>query len=200
MAEQAKKFVNRSPRYTIQEDEVNILRFAYKDDKSRTYSTRFIDLSQSGVAFIIQKDFAPNIGDILKIEVPLNDEKSFAWWAKVTRLEFYSPRMYWLDPSLFDEETLFVAVQFMGLPTGHAKMIHEELMQKFDHLTERKRKQFFRKQAIFFLEHFWKFLVLVGCTVFMIWFLWYFSQPSSNYDAEKGAPWGQRYPQFNLEK
>src|SRR5690606_17849126 len=92
MSASLKKFVSRAPRYTLRPNDNHFMRFAHKEDSGHVYTTRFVDISLTGLAFITDRENAPFIYDMIKIEIPLPGGQQVAWWAKVVRIEEYNPQ------------------------------------------------------------------------------------------------------------
>src|SRR6185437_9123013 len=121
---EARKFVVREPRYTLQPTDNRYIRFAREDENGQTHTTIFIDISATGLAFVINSDQAPHLSDLIKVEVPLEDGQSVAWWARVVRVEEYTLRKWYVKKENFvGENPVLVAVQFQNLPAGHSTAI-----------------------------------------------------------------------------
>lgn len=195
----ARKFVNRAPRYTLQPSDNRYLRYAGENEHGHTHTTLFIDISATGLAFITDRAVAPHISEKIKVEIPLEDGQSVAWWGRVVRVEEYAPHRWYMKGSqVAAENQVLVAVNFEGLPTGHTTAIRQALDKKFDDLYRAQRIQKAKQISIFIAEQFWRLLLYAACIIGMVWFLYHISQPDENYDPQKGAPWGQRYPQLNF--
>jgi hypothetical protein len=159
MSEVAKKFIARAPRYVIQESDERFLRFAHQQETERSYTTRLLNISTTGLAFIIDRDCAPSLGDIIKVEFPIGSER-FAWWARVARIEeFY--RSAWtneVDPEMFSEEVL-IGIRFHNLPEGHTVQIQQEIERKFQELLRREQREKLVMGFEFVLRHFWSLII-----------------------------------------
>jgi hypothetical protein len=201
MSSRAVKFYSRAPRYTLNATDNRYMRYAASNDKGHSFTTRFIDISQTGLAFLTDRENAPRLSDLIKVEIPLDDKNTIAWWARVVRIEEYSPQTWLLKKQdLHNENEVLVAIVFHELPPSHSKLIRETLNRKFEETRERERKEQMQNLAAFFAQQAWKILIYASLIAGTIWFLYYFSRPSENYDGSKGAPWGQRYPELNLPK
>jgi hypothetical protein len=113
-------------------------------------------------------------------------------------MESYSSKSWWSDPDPFaDDEKLLIAIQFHDLPEGHRKAISKGLQEQFlKELKERRRRhQMYLRNWI--AEHFLKFTGYLILTALSFGLLFYLSRPSANYDAQRGAPWGERFKLFN---
>jgi hypothetical protein len=62
--------------------------------------------------------------------------------------------------------------------------------------TERRHKM--QQMAVFVVSEFWRLFLYGLCIIATFALLYYLSRPSENYDAKKGTPWMQRFPQFNI--
>jgi len=196
---EARKFQNRAPRYTLQPTDNRYLRFAHKNEQGHTHTTQFIDISATGLAFIIDKDLAPQIFEMIKVEIPLDDGQSVAWWGKVVRVEEYAiQRWYMRGSSKAHENQVLIGVRFQDLPAGHTMAIRHAIDKKFDELYTRQSKERMKHVSVFLASQAWRIIVYAISILFMVWFFYHFTQPDDNYDAQKGAPWGERFPQLNI--
>jgi PilZ domain len=199
MSSRASKFLSRAPRYTLNPSDNRFLRYAKQNEQGHTYTTRFIDISQTGLAFITDRENAPGLSDLLKIEIPLSDTETVAWWARVVRIEEYAPHKWYMKANDFqDQNQVMVAVTFHELPPGHTRLIRETLDKKFAEVRAIENQQRMKHMTLYIASRFWRFLFYAGSIAATIWFLYWLSLPSYNYDASKGAPWGQRYPWLNI--
>ena len=197
MGSRATKFISRAPRYTLRASDNRFLRFARQGDASQSYTTHFIDISATGLAFVTDRDVSPQVSDLIKIEFPLENGKTVAWWARVVRVEEYdSQKWYMKDEKFQDSNQVLVAVSFHELPSGHAQAIREALNKKFEevHLTEKRKK--IKNMSLYIFENFWRILFYAICVMATVWVLKQLAQPDLIYTEEKGSPWGQRFPQF----
>lgn len=195
----ARKFVNRAPRYLLQPTDNRYIRYALNKEQDRTRTTRLVDLSVSGLSFLSLVEDAPRVGEKVKLEIPLNETKTVAWWARVVRVEEYSPYKWYmknLDHS--SESEVIVALNFDDLPEGHKNEIRETLNRKFDELHKKRRILQLQTLTALIFHRVWPIVLYSLCIGATIYGLYYFSRPSGNYDPDRGAPWGQRYPQFNI--
>lgn len=194
MSASVKKFVSRAPRYTLRPNDNHFMRFAHKEDQGQVYTTRFIDISLTGLAFIADRDTAPFIYDMIKFEIPLADNQQIAWWGKVVRIEEYSTEKWYLDKKNFpDEKSVLVGVQFQNLPLNHLQKIKETLDRKFAEADAEKRRERRKTIAAIWAHFSWQIVFYIFCTIFTFWLLWYFAQPDPTYDPVRGTPWGQRF-------
>lgn len=199
MSASVRKFIARPPRYTLRPDDDHYIRYAHQEDTGKTHTTKFIDISMTGLAFVTDRDQAPFLFDTIKIEVPLGDGQQIAWWAKVVRVEEYAP-LKWFAKNEESENPfkVLVAVEFNALPIGHVNKIKDSLGKKFERVQKEKRTEALKDFSFLIRNHWVKLLVYAVCTVLTFYILWALSRPSENYDAQRGAPWGERYPQFNI--
>lgn len=189
-----RKFLEREPRFTLGPKDNRRGRFAQDESPESIHTSTVIDLSMSGTAFVVSRQDAPFIFERIRIEVPLGEDDSIAWWGKVVRIQEHKNHS-WLrkqeEPSEESDDVL-VGVQFEPLPLGHATKVDKVLQEKFKEVEDRKKQmawQSFRSLCSYYT---WE--ILLYCFVIMagVWILWALSQPYANYTAEKGAPWGKR--------
>ncbi|MCB0363302.1 MAG: PilZ domain-containing protein [Bdellovibrionales bacterium] len=199
MKSNLRKFIPRAPRYVLKPNDEGFLRFASGHLPHHTCETILLNLSETGLAFLVETKSAPPIGDVIRIEFSIPGGDHLAWFAKVVRLEEPTRKMLWHQPpDLKIEEHLIVGVRFQDLPAAQQKLIRLNLNKKFNEiLSERYRAKVYEFLR-FFADNFWRIISYLALTALTIFILYYFSRPDDNYDAKRGAPWGQRYPQFNF--
>jgi PilZ domain len=171
-----------------------MLRFAANVSKNRSFSTQFVNVSETGLAFLISRESAPRIGEFIKVEFPVPGGEQIAWFAKVVRLEELHEPPWWSNkrPQIEAEE-IIVGVQFHELPEGHRQAIREHLHDKFHQLLKERRQERFKKIEHFFSVYGWQILLYGASIILTFTILYFLAQPSANYDPVRGAPWGQRF-------
>ncbi|RME14992.1 MAG: PilZ domain-containing protein [Bdellovibrio sp.] len=201
MASALKKFVPRAPRYVFLSNEEEFIRFAPKDDKDHTFTTRLLDISMTGLAFVTSKDAAPKKGEIIKLELPLLNGKHIAWWGKVARKEEYTPKNEWLHRSDFHgENRVLIGVQFLDLPAEFRKEIEELVRTKFQELRKRNQQERQRAIMLYILENFWRLVTYIIVTTAAVSILYWLAKPSENYDPKRGTFWGKRFEIFHFDE
>ncbi len=194
MAEVASKFVDRAPRYVLRASDNKYLRFAMEGDKKNVFTTSLVNISLTGLAFAVLAEYSPKMGDLIKLEIPVPGGQQIAWWAKVIRIEAYREPKAWHKKNtdfVHDKEKL-VAVSFEQLPENIKTEIHQGLSLKAKQLARQKYFQFTGDFFDFVEEHWGKVFLFTFSTLFTLALLYLMSQPSGNYTAYRGAPWGQR--------
>ena len=151
-------------------------------------------MSETGLAFMISHRASVHLNERIKVEIPIPGGDQLAWWGRVVRLQEYEPRSWPFSRDQFaDSPKIIVGVRFDDLPEGHSRAIRKGIEASF---MQAMRDQQFRNW------HYYRRLVqqyllqtLIGILLlgFTLGFIWYFSQPSANYDAVKGSPWGERF-------
>jgi hypothetical protein len=199
MGQASRKFQSRAPRYLLRPGDDNVLRFAGTSPETSTpITTRIVDISVTGLAFVCHVDLTPKLGEILKVEFPSADGKTLAWWAKVVRIEMYEPhRWYMKKRDIESHAHAMVAARFQDLPAQYEQEIKLALDDKFDGVLRLERKEKARQITHFVATQFWRLFLYALCATLTFWFLWHFSRPSDNYDAKIGSPWGQRFKVWN---
>jgi hypothetical protein len=195
-----KKFVSRAPRYVLRPEDKHLVRYSRDRGVGPTHvhQTKLVNLSETGLAILIDASGAPRVGERMKVELPVPNAEQIAWFALVVRVEIQESS--WFSRNEFEDEKVLVALRFESLPPGHRAMIRSGLEDRFqDELRERRRKQALYFRAIF-MEHFWKVLMYLVGTVIVVGILYALSRPTENYDPERGSPWGQRFQFFSFEK
>jgi hypothetical protein len=197
MAESAKKFVPRSARYILRPQDRNIMRFGLEDSQAGGADVRqtlLVNLSETGAAFITDSRRGLSIGERIMVEIPVPQGEQIAWWGTVTRLQEYQPpRWFQNNNSFFDEPKILVAVRFDHLPDGHTRAIRKGIEKSYLQAVRDQRYRtwlYYRTLAIKYSLQFAAYVIL---TILALGFIYYFSQPSANYDEKRGAPWGDRF-------
>ena len=198
MGELAKKFVPRAPRYVLRAHDNKIMRYALDHNRTDIYTTTFINLSITGLAFIADPASAPPIGSLIKMEFPVPGAEQIAWWGKVVRIQEYRslPTWYFNHGIPPESNDVLVAVNFEDLPEGHKNHIIEGLRHKAAEMARHQRLQMTENLFEFIKIHHRKILLFAACTFFTVSLLFWLSRPSENYDAQRGSPWGQRFKFF----
>lgn len=194
MAQLLRKFIPRAPRYTLGPDDNQSFRFALNSNSQNSYSTRFVNVSESGLAFITSKDSSPHVGELIKVEFPVPGSEQVAWFARVVRVEIISGGPWWKAAD-YEEDNLeiLVAIRFINLPQGHKQAIRQGLETRYFEIQKEKRKLQAQRFMNTIAEHYKKIFVYLLCLASALAFMYYITRPSENYDAQKGAPWGQRF-------
>lgn len=194
-----RRFIPRANRYVLRPKDQHLLRFSSQSEASTSgvHETTLINLSRTGLAFLVEREFAPPLGDLIKIEfnVPGNEHK-VAWWARVVRTEEYTQNIWWMknDPQFRDLIT--IGIHFQELPEGHQDQIQGGIDKRLEDLMYE-----YRKLQLQRLWSWWKWrgiriAAFMMATAGVLWVLYWLSLPSENYDLRRGAPWGQRFPMF----
>ena len=193
MASTLRKFIARAPRYTLRPSDNRLMRYAHEGESGQIFTTRIVDVSQSGVSFIADRENAPFIHERVKLEIPLEDGQQVAWWGKVVRVEEYASHKWYLKKDDFQEERqVLVAVRFEGMPSPHVAKITYTLDKKFQELSKERKREAFKNLTSFWTHYAWEFIFYIGVVLAGAYILWSLSRPSDMYNPERGAPWGQR--------
>ena len=177
MTETLKKFIPRAPRYVLKPVDERFLRFALHDDRQHSYSTRFLNVSETGLAFIVDRSSAPQMGDFIKLEFPIPGHEQVAWFARVMRIEQYPPppdsEQKHLDGR---EQEVLVAVSLYDLPEEHRTKIRKGLNLKFNEVLRERRKNNIFQFFSYITTHFRKALLYVALTLGAFALLYLFSR------------------------
>lgn len=160
------------------------------------HQTRLLNISETGLALLIDASAAPHVNEHLRVELPVPGGEQIAWWAVVVRTEIQSPN-WWSPKAQGAEEKVVVALRFDELPKGHRTTIRRGLEARFlEDLRERRQRQLLYLQHLW-IRYTWQILFYVACAVGTFAMIYFLSRPSANYDAEHGAPWGERFHFFD---
>lgn len=197
MSEHLRRFIHRSPRYLLRPQDRKIMRFSLEHSQGEggIEQTLLLNLSETGVAFIVDAGVEPRVGEKVKVEIPIPGGDQIAWWGKVVRTSEYGGPGWFSNNKEFDTNgKVLVALRFEDdMPGAHTKAIRSGLEASF---IQTLRDQQFRD---------WKYakqglLRKVGTLLFYflivaiaLGFIYWFSLPGGNYDAKRGSPWGERF-------
>jgi len=195
MAERIRKYVPRAPRYTLRPQDRNIMRFGLQEGAvSNVEQTILLNLSESGVAFVTHSSKRFELGDQIMVEIPIPGGDQIAWWARVVRVQEYEPSRWWgQQDSFFDEPKTMVAATFDKLPEGHSRTLRKGIEQSFMQAMRDQRYRTWLYYKMFFIQHAFQIIAYIILTAITFGLLYMWTRPSANYDAERGAPWGQRF-------
>lgn len=198
MNQTLRRFIPRAPRYVLRPQDEQLLRFAHRHERGLGQTTRMVNLSTSGAAFTTDRSMVPPLGELIKVEFTLPDGEKVAWWARVVRVEELQPRGWWSETEVIQAlDTVVVGTVFQDLPLGHQKKIFKALESKFAEILKQRHRQQFKHTLQYLAEHSWQVLVCVIGALATLTTLYWLSRPSADYDAHRGAPWGQRYKWLN---
>lgn len=189
-----KKILDRAPRYVLDAADGKIVRVAPRNRrKNQIYHLEIVDVSETGMSFIVNWNYLPQIGEILKVEFPVpgeeNPPRKVAWFAKVIRLEGQGER----PDSMRHFSGIKIAVEFIDMPPGHIKTLKTGLNQKT-------KKRISWQQAIESLRGHEDFFKVLGQIVFlagvvgaMYLFFKTYTETNLNYNPHRPVKWGERF-------
>ena len=162
MAQALKRYEQRAPRYLFKPDDRKVVRFAKVGNKKRSSTTILIDISQSGMAFVVEKKLRPAVGDKIMVEftVPCSDQ--MACYAVVMRVDLRESR--YID----DEDEAVVAVKFTSLMNSQGKNLSAGLRLKFKELKSLKQRERILDKMDWAKESYHKYVFWAVSTVAMI--------------------------------
>lgn len=195
-AEKLRKFVPRAFRYVLRPQDKHVMRFSleHAQGPQAIEQTPLINLSETGVAFLVNPETSIRLGDQIKVEIPVPESEQIAWWGRVVRVQEYEPETWLFAKDPFrDEPKVLIGVRFEQLPEGHTRAIRKGIEQSFMRaMREQQYRNWLYYRTLAF-QNVGKGLMLVGLTIAFIAFMWLVTRPYGNYDAEKGSPWGERF-------
>jgi hypothetical protein len=142
---QAKKFEDlypRAPRYVIEVGDHQVVRFAQLPKGSKTMHTRIINLSESGMAFLVPYHTSPEPEEHIKVEFSPPNAQPIACFAKVVRVELHKTYSEDQRPQTFK----LVAVEFVQMHPLQRQLLAQGLTEKFrENFEQFKKEQFWLK-------------------------------------------------------
>lgn len=142
----------RAPRYTIQISDNHIVRFAHQPRGSKAMHTRVIDISESGMAFIVPVLSAPKKDESIKIEFNAPNCDPIACFAKVVRVQHHKSYNSIGQPQVFR----LIAVEFQALHQKQRQQLSQGLTEEF----KKNRKKYEREQKLLQLKWMVKSLII----------------------------------------
>lgn len=198
MAERAKKFVERAPRYVLRPQDRSDMRFSLEHSHGAggIERTLMINLSETGAAFVVEHSNAPKIGDRIKVEVPIPQGDRVAWFGKVVRTSVFQPRGWFTRGGFEAEDRVLVALTFEEMPEQHTRAIRRGLNKSFLRAVRDQEYRTWNYYRAAIVENIWTVLLYAAVATAAFGMLYYLTRPSANYDEKRGAPWGERFKFF----
>lgn len=195
MGEKIRKFLPRAPRYILRPQDRNTMRFGLHEGQLTTVEqTLLLNLSETGVAFLTNSRKRFELGELIMVEIPIPEGDQLAWWAKVVRLQEYEPTRWWgKRKDFFHEPKILVAASFEDLPEGHTRAIRKGIEQSFLKAMRDQRYRSWLYYKSFLFENMFQLLAYAALTLIAFGLLYWWTRPSSNYDPQRGSPWGERF-------
>lgn len=195
-----RKFIPRAPRYVLRPNDKHMVRYSSEyDHRPVIQRTRLLNLSETGMAIEMDLSECPQVGERLKVELPVPAGEQIAWWARVVRTHIRR-KQWWTTNAEMEPEKVVVALHFEGLPQGHIKTIRKGLNERFlEEMRERRQAQLLYLRALW-IKNTWKILGWTLTAFVVAGIIYWLSRPSANYDPEKGTGWGERFQFFDFEK
>ncbi|HMN66931.1 MAG TPA: PilZ domain-containing protein [Bdellovibrionales bacterium] len=198
MADGLRNFVQRSPRYVLRPTDRNVMRFGLKDSHggAHTEDTLLVNLSESGLAFLVPNGTKLEIGERIMVEIPIPGGEQLAWWARVIRMQLHHSRGWFSararnNPQ--DGSQVMVGLAFEPLPPGHSRALKKGIEKSFLAAMREQRQRNLLYYKVLLTQNILPLMGYVILTLLAFGFLYYISLPDENYDAKRGAPWGQRF-------
>ncbi len=139
----------RAPRYVIEVGDNEVVRFAMAPRGSKTMYTRIINLSESGMAFLVPYLTAPQMAEKIKVEFSAPNTESIACFAKVVRVQVHRTYHSTQKPQTFK----LIAVEFESLHPKQRKMLSEGLqLQLKRRYAQYRRDQIWNRFVWFFMD------------------------------------------------
>ena len=139
-AEKIQKYQPRAPRYVLRFQDNSVLRFAAYSQGSKKMHTKIVNLSESGMAFLLPMLDNPKLDEVIKVQFEAPHGPSIACFAKVVRIDVHRTWDSRQAPKTFK----LVAVHFMNLPPKQQELIRKGLGKEF----KRQRRQYMIQQNI----------------------------------------------------
>lgn len=199
MSSSARRYSDRAPRYILNPQDSRIMRVATKRKKKQIFKMEIVDLSETGMSFVVDWHFLPQIGEILKVEFPVpGQDNQVAWFAKVVRLEGPSER----PNEMLHFSGIKVGVEFQNLPKGHLNVLRAGLQQQFISQGRENAHLFVRhtvNKSVGSFRHFlaqlrFYFTQVIGLFIlaaFVFGLIYYFNQIQSYFKPQEN--WGQKF-------
>jgi hypothetical protein len=129
----------RAPRYVVDFDDNHVLRFAHMPRGSKALYTRIINLSESGMAFLIPYLSAPQLNEKIKLEFTAPNSEPIACFANVVRVQIHKSYSHDQKPQTFK----LIAVTFDNIHPKQRQMLASGINQQF-----KKRQALYKRQQM----------------------------------------------------
>jgi hypothetical protein len=126
-ARQLEDLFPRAPRYVIEIGDRQVVRFAPMPKGSKPMHTRIVNLSESGMAFLVPTNSAPEAEEQIKVEFTAPNSEPVACFARVVRVEMHRAFVEGERPQTF----ALVGVEFMNLHPRQREQIANGLDKRF---------------------------------------------------------------------
>ncbi len=136
----------RAPRYIIDISDHQVVRFAQMPKGSKAMHTRIINLSESGMAFLVPYLTSPELEEVIKVEFSAPNTDSIACFAKVVRVQIHRTYNKSHEPQSFK----LVAVEFKDLHPKQRHRLASGLTEQF-----RKKQKDFEREQLFYKFKYW---------------------------------------------
>ncbi len=186
MANRAHRWRHRAPRYILRPEDNQFVRFAQQNSR-KSFGIELKNISSTGLAFSVQRDQAPRVGETIIIEFEAPGKTQMACYSRVVRLEAIDGRDHW-SPN----RHVMVAVVFLNLPRGHQATLNAGLHKKFDELRAYYARAEFRRRLQWLSNHFKLVLAYAACILALLFVFYFLTQPRGNYTKYNTVPWGSR--------
>ncbi len=189
----------RAPRYILRPYDSQILNFSKQKESGTKHTTEIVNISTTGIAFVVDRMNSPRIGDHIKIEFPIPAGEQVAWWARVVRMESYSDQRWWDDSDSFDSpQDVIVAVTYINLPEGHRKQIQAGLEERYQQLKKQYYAAYFRGFGEFLVRNFWNFVLFGLCIFASVMALMLFTKYEPLFDRKNGSVYYKMFEKWDF--
>jgi hypothetical protein len=195
MAEVVRKFITRAARYVLRPEDRTSLRFSLQQDTGPggITQTTMLNLSESGVAFLMDPGHHPKIGEHIKVEIPIPNGEQIAWFGRVVRVQEYQASRWSFRKDPFERPKVIVGLRFERLPEGHSRALRRGIEQSFLKAMRDQQYRNWQYYKTLFFQVIPRFVFYFLLTAAAAGFIYYFSLPDGKYDAKRGTPWGERF-------
>lgn len=196
MGERIRKFIPRAPRYVLRPSDRNLMRFGLASLKGPAHIERtiLVNLSETGAAFVTDASNDLKIGDSIKVEIPIPSGDQIAWFARVVRIQEYDDRSWFSRRnSESDPEQIVIGLKFDELPEPHSRAIRKGIEQSFLKALQDQQVRKILYYKAYFIQNVVPFLGYAALILAAVGLIFLLTRPSDNYDAKRGAPWGERF-------
>ena len=196
MGEKVRRFINRSPRYVLRPEDEKTLRFSFMQHSGTAgvNETLMVNLSETGVAFIMDQDHHPGVGELIKVEIPVPGGERIAWLGRVMHVrDFQASRWFARRDRFQGLPKVIVGVHFEELPDGHSRALRRGIEQSFVKIMQEQKYRNLNYFKALFFQYMPRTVFYILLTLMALGFIYYFQLPDAKYDAKRGTQWGERF-------
>lgn len=123
MSAHARRYFERPPRYVLNASDNSMMRFRDSEPNGLPVNANVVDVSATGMAFVMEGPEIPYLHETLKVEFTIPGKQQIACFANVVRIDLVKK---W-HPDRGEEFATKVALKFQELPFVYQRALQKSL-------------------------------------------------------------------------